>query len=449
MLDFAINYGTVVDTQHRRLIKKHVGIWGGRITELSDTPLNAAREINADGLIVSPGFIDAHGHVDGQPYSGELSACQGITTTVGGNCGLSPMCLKTFFEEQEKHGFFINQAEMVGHSFSLRHAIGLTDEYAPADCTQIRRMAELADQALSQGACGVSFGLDYSPGASLDEVIALSKVGAKYNRICSVHSRLFTEHDLYSLYELFTVAKLSRARMLLSHFVYQYCASSVNDALQIVEDAKSRGLDIMIDSGMYTSWSTYVGTATYDPQLLHDNNLHYGNMVVATVPYIGRTLDEELLLNLRKNHPDDSVIYCEGTPEDVYECLKRPYAMPSTDTGEYKKGEGHPQIAGSFPKYIKEMVRDQKLLSLEEAVFKATLLPASTFGFKDKGIVKPGMDADLVLFDPVRICDMAQFPHEGLPDAKPEGIPYVFVQGRPAVDGAVFTGERSGRVIRL
>lgn len=448
MYTLAINNGNVIDVRAKRTEKVNIGIQDGIIAELSKQPLQAERIIDASGLCVSPGFIDVHGHIDGYFYSGELSACQGVTTTVGGNCGYCPIDMKSFFEEQDRKGFPINQAMLVGHGVPLRRAAGVDDPYTPANAQQIETMAALARQAMEDGACGVSFGLDYVPGSSLDEIIALAKVSTEYGRICPVHTRLLTSRDLYSLYELFIAAEKTKAHILISHFVYQYCNGLIPEAIAMVEKARARGLNIQIDSGMYTNWSTYLDTATFDEGTIQNSKWNWDQMVVGTGMFRGRVMDEELYHHMRRHCPHEAIVFFEGEKWEIYECLKLPYAMPSSDTGAYEKGEGHPQIAGTFPKYIREMVREKKLLTLEEAVYKATLLPAEVFAFQGKGVIEPGADADITVFDVDRIQDMAQYPHLGAPDAKPEGIPFVIVNGVPVVDKGRYMDTRSGRTIR-
>jgi len=448
MLDIAINHGTVIDTVSLTKHSLHVGIKAGKIVELSIEPLCAVRVIDAKGLIVSPGFIDPHGHIDGYEYSGELSACQGITTSVGGNCGLSPVDLKEFFKVEEEKGFPINQAELIGHSFSLRKEVGICDVYAKASMEEIDRMKELANQAFLDGACGLSFGLDYAPGASLDEINALAELCAKYNRIMTVHSRLFTTFDLYSLYEILGIAKRTGVRILFSHFVYQYGEGIMKEALEIVEKAMEDGIDVMIDSGMYTDWAAGIGTATFDEQTLGDNSIAFSHLIVASGKYFGAQLNREIYTELRENHPEDAIICIVGHPEEVYLVLKKPYCMPSTDIGTYKRGEGHPQIAGTYPKYIKEMVRERQDLTLEEAITKATILPANLFGFQGKGKIAIGADADITIFDYSTIKDLARYPNEGLPDTKPYGIIYVLVNGQLVVDHSEYTGVKAGKIIR-
>lgn len=216
----------------------------------------------------------------------------------------------------------------------------------------------------------------------------------------------------------------------------------------MVEKARAEGLDIQLDSGMYTNWTTYFDTATFDLENIRNNQWKWDQMVVATGQYKGRVMDEDLYYHMKKECPGEAIVFFEGEEQEVYDCMVKPYVMPSTDIGAYEKGEGHPQIAGTYPKYFREMVRELQLLSLEEAVYKATLLPAQVFGLSQKGEIAVGKDGDLTLFNLETICDRADYPHLGEPDAIPEGIPYVLVDGVLAVDQGVYTGSRSGKIIR-
>ncbi len=448
MLTIAIQNGNVIDVRSKKIVKLNIGIQDGVIVQLSEMPLEATRVIDGTGLYVAPGFIDVHGHLDGYEYGGELSAMQGVTTTVGGNCGYCPVQLKEFFDEQDRRGYPINQAMLVGHDAPLREAVGLTDPHMLAEPEQIEQMKELARQALRDGACGVSFGLDYVPGCSIEEVKALASVCAEFGRICPVHTRLLVENDLYSLYEVIDVARQTGAHMLVSHFVYQYCNGMVPQAISMLEKARARGLKVEMDSGMYTNWSTYLNTTTFDLQNIQMNQWSWEQMVVGTGTYRGKVMTEELYHHMRAYHPNEAIVLFEGEEWEIYECLKLPYSMPSSDAGAYAVGEGHPQIAGTFPRYIREMVKERKLLTLEEAIYKGTLLPAEIFDFEKKGSIELGYDADLFLFDLDQIRDMAQYPHLGAPDAAPEGIPYVLVNGVLAVDEGICTHSRSGKCIR-
>jgi len=449
MFDIVITNGTVIDTVHTTKSIANIGIQDGVIHYVGNDYIVGDYEIDGTNKIISPGFIDVHAHIDGYTYAGELAACQGITTTIGGNCGLSPTNMKEFFHEQEEKGFYINQAEFIGHSFSLRKKVGITDNYQKASDDQIIKMEEIAEQALLDGACGVSFGLDYSPGASLKEITALARICAKHNKVMAIHTRLFTESDLYSLYEVFSIAKETGVRILFSHFVYQYGNGSMEAALETIEHALEQGLDIHIDSGMYTDWATFIGTETFSEQSIKDNGYVLGNMIVATGKYTGINLTKDIYNLLRHDFPTESVICFNGRKDDIYSALEKKYAMPSTDIGIYRKGEGHPQIAGTFPKYLIEMVREKKILTIEEAIRKATLLPSKLFGLKGKGVIEVGADADIVVFDFERLEDRATFPNLGQPDAKPIGIEYVIVNGKLVVQNGRFTEQCAGHIIKL
>ena len=441
--------GNVVDTRTKTSRIANVAVKNGKISCISEQPLFSYRTIDVRGKWVCPGFIDTHSHLDGYDYGGRLSVMQGITTIVGGNCGLSPVDMAEFFNAQDVQGYVLNQAMCVGHSFSLRKAVGVHDTMQKAGAAQIDAMVRLATEALDDGACGISLGLDYAPGTALAEIDAMAQLAADYGRILSVHTRLFTQNDLYSLYEMLAAAKRTGVRLLLSHFVYQYSGfGSLRPAIDVVNAARQNGLDVWADTGMYTDWATFINTATFDEQTIKDNSLRFGDMIVASGKYVGQRLNRDLYDLLRTKYPDESVICFSGCEQEIFDAMCLPYAMVSTDAGTYPPGEGHPQIAGTFPRYFRKMVREKAFLSPEEAVYKATLLPAKTFNLTQKGVLAEGFDADITVLDFDTVHDHAQMPDKGEPDASPDGIPYVMINGVLAVDGGVFQNTRSGKTIR-
>ncbi|MDR3590509.1 MAG: amidohydrolase family protein [Negativicutes bacterium] len=395
--------------------------------------------------MVCPGFIDIHGHVDLDRYCGELSLRQGITTTVGGNCGASPLDIDSFFGAQEDNGFIINQAELFGHSMSLREAVGAVDPLQPARPEQISQMEYLVEKAFEEGACGLSLGLGYAPGSSDEEILRLSRLAARYGRIVAIDTRMATGTDMYSLVEAIAIARQTGARIQVSHLVYQYGTGVMNEALAVIDKARADGLDIRFDSGMYTQWATHIGAALFNKDYLEANSWDLKDILVITGKYKGRRLNPAMYHELRDTAPDTAVVVITGIEEEIYMALNHPYAMPSTDAGPYSPGEGHPQIAGSFPRFFKKMVTERYELNLMEAVRKASLLPAETLGFSTKGRLREGMDADLVVFDIHGIVDKADF---GLPNAFPEGIEYVFVNGRAALDWGRLLDGKAGKAVR-
>ena len=180
---------------------------------------------------------------------------------------------------------------------------------------------------------------------------------------------------------------------------------------------------------------------------MRDNGIDLSHLRVITGEHIGALPDQTLYEHLRAEHGSDAVVVNTGDEEAVYTIQRYPMTMVSTDTGSYAPGEGHPQIAGSFPRYLRKMVRERSELSWEEAIYHTTLLPARTFGLAGKGRMRAGFDADLVVFDPGCIADRADFPGLGAPDAAPEGIRYVIVGGQIAAHDGRITGAMNGRPI--
>ena len=179
------------------------------------------------------------------------------------------------------------------------------------------------------------------------------------------------------------------------------------------------------------------------------NGIELSHLRVITGEHLGMVPDQALYEHLRSCHPGDAVSVNTGEQEAVYTIARHPLCMVSTDTGAYQAGEGHPQIAGSFPRFLREMVRERAEMGWAEAVAHMTSLPADVLGLRRKGRMRPGCDADIVVFDPETVCDRAEFPGLGCPDAAPEGIACVIVGGEIAAQNGKTTGASAGRVIRI
>lgn len=445
MFDIILKNGILIDPEKLIRFNGHIGITNGKIAAVTKTEIHGNQEYDVSGKIVCPGFIDIHGHVEFDAYCGELSLRQGITTTVGGNCGFSPLDIDTFFTKQENQGFIINQAELIGHSSSLRDKVGATNPLKPASAEQLAKMEYLVEAAFEEGACGLSLGLAYAPGSSDEEVNRLSRLAARYGRIVAVDTRMVTGSDMYSLVEAIGIARHTGARVQISHLVYQYGTGMMEEALAVINRSRADGLDIRFDSGMYTQWATHIGAVLFNEDYMDNNGWDLNDILVITGKYNGQRLNKKIYHELRTHAPHTAVVVLTGVEEEIYLALTHPFAMPSTDTGAYAPGEGHPQIAGSFPRYFKNMVAERYELTLMEAVRKATLLPAETLGFHTKGRLKENMDADLVVFDIQTIADKAVF---GLPDVPPEGIDYVFINGKLVLDKGSIVDAQAGKAVR-
>ncbi len=450
MSEIFISGGMVIDPERESVFPADVLIRGGTIAAIlcpgeMDAPANAKR-IVASGCMVCPGFIDPHGHIDGHVYTAELSLLQGITTSVGGNCGFSPLDIRRFLREQK--AFPIHQIEMIGLC-ALRTAVGAKDIFSPAAPRQICEMERLCRAALEAGAAGVSLGPSYTPGASMEEMEAMCRLAAEYGRPVSIDTRMSSMTDLNSLQEAIDLAETSGCTMVVSHFVYQYGVGVEEEALSMIRRARERGIDMQLDSGMYKDWCSSVGSALFEPRIMRENGIELYHLRVITGPHLGSLPDEQMLNHLRAHHPHDAVVVNTGLQEAVYTIQRDPLTMVSTDAGAYVPGEGHPQIAGSFPRYLREMVREGRGLSFAGAIRHITLQPAQVFGLQGKGRMRAGCDADLVIFDPKTIADTANYPGLGQPNAAPEGIRCVIVDGQIAAEGKTPTGVMAGRAIAM
>jgi len=443
--------GWIIDPERLIMRPGSVGIENGRIAGVFGVGAGlpqARKTIDLQGLAVAPGFIDAHAHVDGHMNAGHRALLQGITTTIGGNCGLSPLDIDAFYQAQEK-GFCINQGEFAGHSFTFREAVGLSDTHQSAGKKQLADMEALARKAMDAGAWGISFGLDYCPGCGFREVEALGKVTAEYGGICPLHTRLFTMYDMYSISEAALLAKNTGVQVQVSHLVYQYpMLDLLEDAFAMIEFSQDRGAHICCDSGMYTDFAAPLGSATFDRENMEACDWAFGDLLVSTGPYKGQRMTEEIYDELRKNAPGTEVVCFSGDREAVLHAFSRDYVMLSTDAGVYAPGQGHPQASATFPKFFRQLVRERKQLSWPEAVRRTTLLPAETMGLKRKGRLREGADADLVVFDTQKLTDRADFVGYGVPDAPPEGISRVIIGGQTAVEEGRIVNDMLGKPIR-
>ena len=442
-----ISGGVVIDPETMRGMHADVLVQDGRIAAVGHLSAPQDAELlDASRCYVCPGFIDPHGHIDGHLYTGELSLLQGITTTVGGNCGFSPLDVEQFFAGQK--AFPIHQAEMIGMC-ALREAAGVVDPFQAAGEEQVDRMAQLCEKALLGGACGVSLGPAYTPGSSILEMQTLCAIARHHGKPVSIDTRMNSMTDLDSLQEAIDLAAHSGCRMIVSHFVYQYGVGVEDEAMAMVDRARGMGIDVVFDSGMYKDWCSSIGAALFEPGIMRANGIELHHLRMITGAHIGIVPDDALYMHLREQHPGDAVVVNTGSQRAVYAIHRHKCAMVSTDTGAYLPGEGHPQIAGSFPRYFREMVCERGELSWEEAVRHATLLPAQVFGFDQKGRMQPGCDADIVVLDPEAIMDRADFPGLGMPNAAPEGIRAVIVGGEIAAQDGRVTGAMAGRPLRL
>jgi len=430
-----------------------VRIVGDTIREVGAiTPHQNDRVIDATGLVLAPGFIDTHNHstegLDDQPDAvSQIS--QGITTVLLGQDGDSPFPSRDYLARRRTTASNLNVAVLVGHATVRRRVMG-DDFRRAATQEEIRRMEALVDQEMRDGAIGLSSGLEYEVGsyAATEEIVALARVGARHGGFYISHIRDEADRTLEAIREAIAIGERAKLPVQITHIKLGTVGvwGKAPDVVKLVERARMRGLDVTADAYPYLAWSSNLKVLVpnkqwTDPASVKEALDDVGggrNIRISNLPkfpqYVGRTLDEiaraegisEVDLYVRIVQDEDAgVIGHTMTEDDLRTFFGRPWVMVASDGGVNSK---HPRGAGTFPRVLGHYVRDAHLLPLPEAIRKMTSLPASRLRLADRGIIRPEMKADIVLFDPDLVTDLATFEQ---PQRRARGIHTVFVNGTP------------------
>ena len=445
--DVVIKNGTIIDPKRKKSTIANLGISNGKITTITREDIEGDTELDVIGKIVCPGIIDIHAHVEGNSDCAKVMAAMGVTTVYNGNCGMSPENMKEFYEKYDH--FLINQVEQIGHT-TLRAQVGVIDRYRPSNDQEIEKMKGFLEEAFTLGVSGLSFGLEYVPGSSVKEVLALAKVAAKYGKLVSIHTRSDCYGGLSTLREAIDITRKTGAVVNISHLTYQFGMGMATEALHMIDEALAEGLDISVDSGLYSGFATAIGSAVFDEGCVDKWGCSYNSLIAGTGKYRGQRLTKDMYEELRRDYPDETGIGMVGEEYEVFEILDKPYVMVCTDAGTlYDNGiPGHPQDAGTYPKFFRTMVREQHRITLIEAISRCTYMPAKRLGLNNKGTIEIGADADILIFDAKIIEDKADYPCFGSTETRPEGIEYVFVNGVMTVKGKEILDVNAGKVIR-
>jgi N-acyl-D-amino-acid deacylase len=499
--DILITNGTVIDGTGAPGYRADVAITGDRVVAVSRTALaraNARRVIDATGRIVAPGFIDLHAHLEPLPQlPGARSAVtQGVTLALGGPDGSSPWPLASYMSAREKQRIGINVAYLVGHNTVRRAVMGTADRAPTAD--ELARMRAMIARGMHDGAFGMSTGLKYIPGtySNVDEVVALAQVAADSGGIYTSHLREEGLGLIEGVAEALEIGRRAHIPIELTHHkaVGQAMWGKSVVTLHMLDSARAAGVDVMADVYPYTathtgisvlipSWALADGDSAFvrrlaDPVLADSirrgiifNILNdRGGGDISRVQFAKvdweRTLEGQTLADWARQRgmaptPENgallvieaqrkggaNAIYHVLDEDDVRRILRHPMAMIASDGRLSTPGEGHPHPRGygTFPRVLGHYVRDEHVLTLEEGVHKMTGMPAARLGLKDRGVLRAGAAADVVVFDADRIADKATFEN---PHQYAVGIDYVLVNGVAAVDGGKYTDSRAGRVLR-
>lgn len=446
--DIVINNGTIVEPKTELQTVANIGIKDGKISIISREKMEGEEVIDARGKIVCPGFIDIHSHLNFPLFPAWMSAKQGITTVLSGNCGITRQVpIKDYLDAIEKQGYPINFATLIGHSWILREMVGLKDPYDAATPEQTAEMVKIAEQALEDGAFGVSLGLEYSPGANTDEYMPLVELAAKYGKLVPIHIRTDALDFAVGLREAIAMMEKTGARVHISHLAYQFGVHPevTEMALVMISNAVKKGLPLFCDSGIYEAFATFVQSAVFDKGWHERYGCKLEDLMISSGKYVGQRATPEIYDYVRTQETETVGTAFVGVLPDLALAIKQPFTMISTDAGIVDEpGSGHPQDAGTYPRVFQKLVREQGVLTMMEAVKKSTWMPAVQMGISDiKGWLGTGADADIVVFDPRIIRDNADYVGIGRPDAEPTGVEYVIV------NGVIIVAEEKAREDRL
>ena len=526
MYDLVLKKGRIIDGTGNPSYKADIGIKESKIAKIGKISSNDAQEIiDAKGLIVSPGFIDAHSHDDLlllMDPSNISKIAQGVTTTIIGNCGVSPAPVNNETLEQLKQytsflslgmdikwdwtsfGEYLNRLEtlklgvnvaaLVGHG-TIRIAIMDMDDRKPT-WEELGRMKRILAQSMEEGAVGMSTGLTFPPGAyaGTNELIELCKVVAKYGGIYVSHIRGESWALINAVNEALEIGTKAKIPVEISH--YKACGSKnwskIKETLRIIEKARAKGIDITADQYPYTAgsialmeilppWAQAGGVNKLIERIQNSKerqkikkDLEGGKdwenyatscgweniKIICSLknPDLeGKSIAE--ISELKNKDPCDVVFDLiveengatlvalhEMNENGMRKIMKHPAVMVESDGVPVGvRGKAHPRLYGTFPRVLGKYVREEKVLTLKDAIRKMTSLPAWRFGIRNKGLLRKGMDADITVFNPKIVKDRATYEQPNLP---PEGIEYVIVNGRVAIEKGQLTKFRSGKVLR-
>lgn len=493
-----IENGRVMDGSGNPWIYADVLLRGDRIEAIGDLGgFDADEVIDASGLYVTPGFIDPHSHAGGGLAAeglshGEPLLAMGLTTVFVNPDGGGPTDLARQRRALLEHGLGVNAAQLISHG-SIRRAV-MGDEDRHASPGELDRMKGLTVAAMEEGAWGLSSGTFYVPGsyAPPEEIEEIAKVVAPYGGVYTSHHRdesTYTIGLIASVEEVINVGRVAGIPTIITHVkalgptVWGYGAAIV----QRVEQARAEGVQVFADQYPYNASGTGLEAALLPrwaqaggrDELLRrmDDPETMAQVREGMVEGLARrggadriqfrryrpdpSIEGRLLSDLADERGQDpidtavdlirrgsaSIVSFNMHDDDIQTLMMQPWTMTSSDGGLVPMGEGvpHPRNYGAFARKIRMYVNDTGTVSLEHAIRSMTSLPAQVFGMPERGLLKPGMIADVAVFDLGAVQDVATYTD---PHRYSEGMVHVFVGGRPAIRDGAFTGERAGQVLQ-
>lgn len=481
--DLVFRNALVIDGTGAPGFPADVAVEGDRIMAVGEAPAGR-REVDARGLALCPGFVDTHSHDDGaflRHPDMAFKLAQGVTTDVSGNCGFSTVPnepgreympgdisgpgagwtdLASYFAACMAKRPAINNLMLVGHNRVRAHVMGMERRAPTAD--ELAAMRGHVARAMEQGAAGLSTGLIYEPGryARTEEVIALAQEAAPYGGLYATHMRNEADRLLDAVDEAITVAREAGVGLHISHHkaAGRRNWGRVGESLAKADAAHAAGTSVTLDVYPYTAGSgpmwQYVNLEAIDREWAEnvmiascpDRREFEGRMVPDIAASEAWTVEEAVRQILTA--PRGKEVICIQfiiDEADIETNLRHPRMFIGSDGIPVLKGNPHPRLFGTMPRVLARYVRERGVLTLEEAIRKMTSAPCERFGLAKRGQVREGWFADLVLFDPATVEDLATYEQ---PKQEPRGIRMVVVNGQVAYDDGQHTGAGSGRMLR-
>jgi N-acyl-D-aspartate/D-glutamate deacylase len=443
VFDIIIMNGRVIDPESGLDAVRNIGIRNGLVQLITTNDVKGRTSIDAQGLVVAPGFIDMHQHgQDHENYS--YKVMDGVTTALELEMGTAD--IDAWYREREGRAL-INHGVSVGH-VPLRMKI-MNDPggfapvadavYKPASYEETGLLKEGIEKGLNRGGLGVGFGLMYTPAASRWEILEMFRVAGKSKAPCIVHLRYGGQKEpgscIAALEEVISAAAISGAPLHVVH-ITSLGFSQTPEMLQMISEAKANGLDVTVECYPYTATQTTIESAVYDEGWQESFGITFEDLQWAET---GERLNAESFTRYRKS---GGMVIAHSIPEDV--------VIIASD-GMLSEGKGHPRGTGTFARVLGKFVREEKLLSLSEGLRKITVMPVQRLEgiapmMKNKGRIREGADADITIFDPGKIMDQATYEE---PAKYSIGIEYVLVNGVVVVEkGRLLDGVFPGKGVR-
>jgi N-acyl-D-amino-acid deacylase len=494
--DILIRNGKIIDGTGNSWYYGDVAVKNGKILAVGrQLNFTGAKTIDATGLIVSPGFIDVHTHLESDETKDPNATnfiLDGVTTCITGNCGSSNTDIGKYLRYIDSLKLSINIATLIGQNDVRKQVMGRVNRDATAD--ELEQMKNIVDKAMREGAVGLSTGLIYIPGTytKTPEIVELAKVAAKYNGVYATHMRDEGDSVIFAINEALTVGREAKIPVEISHFKLsgQQNWGRSKETVPMIEAARKQGIEVTIDQYPYTASSTSISTLIPD-EILADNQdsikarlqdpqtrkyvinsmlkrlkkrklKHFSYAVVAfykfDTTYNGKSIEQINLMKGNKHkkekeaetiidimmHGGASAVFHGMSEDDVKRIMKYPFNMFASDASirEFGAGMPHPRGYGTNARVLAEYVREQKVISLEEAIRRMTSLPAQKFQLHDRGLLAAGYAADIVVFDEIKVQDISTYDR---PHAYSQGFKYVMVNGVLTVENEKHLGVRAGK----